>query len=47
MRFPMADRRPIAIHSLAQAGAWLSIAALNWPRHRVAGLKGCEADPRD
>jgi phosphopantetheinyl transferase len=47
MRFPMADRPPITVHSLAQAGAWLSIAALNWPRHRVAGLKACEADPRD
>jgi phosphopantetheinyl transferase len=47
MRFPMADRPPITVHSLAQAGAWLSIAALNWPRHRVARLKACEADPRD
>jgi len=47
MRFPMADRPPITVHSLARAGAWLSIAALNWPRHRVAGLKACEADPQD
>jgi phosphopantetheinyl transferase (holo-ACP synthase) len=46
-RFPMADRRPITVRSLPQAGTWLSIAALNWPRHRVAGLKGWEADPRD
>ena len=46
-RFPMADRRPITVRSLPQAGTWLSIAALNWPRHRVAGLNGWEADPRD
>jgi phosphopantetheinyl transferase len=46
-RFPMADRRPITVRSLPQAGTWLSIAALNWPRHRVAGLNGCEADQRD
>jgi phosphopantetheinyl transferase len=32
VRFPMADRRPIAVRSLAQAETWLSIAALNWPR---------------
>jgi phosphopantetheinyl transferase len=34
VRFPMADRRPITVRSLPQAGAWLSIAALNCPRHR-------------
>jgi len=32
--FPMAKRWPIAVRSLAQAERWLSIAALNWPRHR-------------
>jgi len=32
VRFPMADRRPIAVRSLPQAEMWLSIAALNWPR---------------
>jgi len=32
VRFPMADRRPIAVRSLPQAETWLSIAALNWPR---------------
>jgi hypothetical protein len=37
VRFPMADRRPIAVRSLRQAESWLSIAAVNWPRHRVAG----------
>jgi len=41
--FPMADRRPITVRSLPQAERWLSIAALNWPRHRVAGLHGREA----
>ena len=40
LRFPMADRRPIMVRSLPQAGTWLSIAALNWPRHRVAGWRG-------
>jgi len=29
VRFPMADRRPITVRSLPQAGTWLSIAALN------------------
>ena len=47
VRFPMADRRPIAVRSLHQAETWLSIAAVNWPRHRVAGLKSCEAGQRD
>ena len=47
VRFPMADRRPITVRSLPQAETWLSIAALNWPRHRVAGLNGCEAGQRD
>lgn len=32
VRFPMADRRPIRVRSLPQAGRWLSIAALNWAR---------------
>jgi phosphopantetheinyl transferase len=32
VRFPMADRQPIAVRSLPQAATWLSIAALNWPR---------------
>jgi phosphopantetheinyl transferase len=32
--FPMAERRPITVRSLPQAGTWLSIAALNCPRHR-------------
>ena len=45
--FPMADRRPITVRSLLRAETWLSIAALNWPRHRVAGLNGCEAGRRD
>ena len=47
VRFPMADHRPVTVRSLPQAGTWLSIAALNWPRHRVAGLNGWEADPRE
>jgi phosphopantetheinyl transferase len=47
MRFPMADRRPITVRSLPRAGTWLSIAALNWPRHQVTGQNGWEADPRD
>jgi len=34
VRFPMADRRPIAVRSLPQVETWLSIAALNWPRMR-------------
>jgi phosphopantetheinyl transferase len=46
VRFPMAGRRPITVCSLPQAGTWLSIAALNWPRHRVAGLNGWEAGQR-
>ena len=36
-RFPMADCRPITVRSLPQAGTWLSIAALNCPRHRGPG----------
>jgi phosphopantetheinyl transferase len=36
-RFPMAERRPITVRSLPRAGAWLSIAALNCPRHRGPG----------
>lgn len=36
--FPMADRRPITVRSLPQAGTWLSIAALNWPGHRGPGI---------
>jgi len=32
--FPMADRRPITVRSLPQAGTWLSIAALKCPRQR-------------
>ena len=47
VRFPMADHRPIKVRSLPQAETWLSIAALNWPRHGVAGLNGCEAGRRD
>ncbi len=47
VRFPMADRRPIAVRSLPRAETWLSIAALNWPRHRVAGLNCCEPGQRD
>jgi phosphopantetheinyl transferase (holo-ACP synthase) len=47
VRFPMADRRPIAVRSLPQAETWLSIAAVNWRRHRVAGLNFCEAGQRD
>ncbi len=47
VRFPMADHRPIAVRSLHQAESWLSIAAVNWPRHRVAGLNYCEAGQRD
>ncbi len=45
--FPMADRRPITGRSLPRGETWLSIAALNWPRHRVAGLNGSEAGRRD
>jgi phosphopantetheinyl transferase len=42
VRFPMADRRPITVRSLPRAGTWLSIAALNWPRHRGPGTHtGC------
>lgn len=40
LRFPMAGRRPVMVRSLPQAGTWLSIAGLNWPRHRVAGRRG-------
>lgn len=47
LRFPMAERRPITVRSLHQAGTWLSIAALNWPRHRAAALNGREAGQRD
>ncbi|MCJ7543660.1 MAG: 4'-phosphopantetheinyl transferase superfamily protein, partial [Phycisphaerae bacterium] len=32
--FPVIDYRLITVRSLPQAGAWLSIAALNRPRHR-------------
>ena len=32
--FPMAERRPITVRSLPRDGTWLSIAALNCPRHR-------------
>ena len=35
--FPMAERRPITVRSLPQAGTWLSIAVLNCPRHRGPG----------
>lgn len=45
-RFPMADRRPITVRSLPRAGTWVSIAALNWPGRRVAGLICCEAGKR-
>ena len=38
-RFPMADRRPITVRSLPQAGAWLSIAALNCLRYREPGTR--------
>jgi phosphopantetheinyl transferase (holo-ACP synthase) len=37
--FPMADRRPIMVRSLPQGRAWLSIAALNFPRHRGPGTR--------
>jgi phosphopantetheinyl transferase len=47
VRFPMADRRPITVRSLPQAETWLSIAALNWPRHRVAELNCSGAGQRD
>jgi len=47
MRFPMAARRPITVHSLAQAEAWLSIAALIWPQHHVARPNACAAGQRD
>jgi hypothetical protein len=47
VRFPMGDRRPIVVRSLPQAETWLSIAAVNWRRHRVAGLNFCEAGLRD
>jgi len=36
-RFPMTDFRPITVRSLPRAGRWLSIAALNRPRHRGPG----------
>jgi phosphopantetheinyl transferase (holo-ACP synthase) len=32
-RFPIAERRLITVRSLPQTETWLSIAALNWPRH--------------
>jgi phosphopantetheinyl transferase len=38
VRFPMADRRPITVRSLPQAGTWLSIAALNWAPWRGVGI---------
>ena len=42
--FPMAERRPITVRSLPQAGTWLSIAALNCPRHRGPGTHpGCSS----
>jgi phosphopantetheinyl transferase len=44
VHFPMADRRPITVRSLPQTETWLSIAALNWPRCRIAGLNCGEAD---
>ena len=47
VRFPMADRRPIAVRSLPQAETWLSIAAVNWRQHRVAWRNFCEASQRD
>jgi phosphopantetheinyl transferase len=47
VRFPMTDRRPIAVRSLHQAESWLSIAAVNWPQHRVPWLNFCEASQRD
>jgi phosphopantetheinyl transferase len=47
LRFPMAERRPITVRSLHQAETWLSIAALNWPRHRAAALNGREAGQGD
>ena len=47
LRFPLADRRPIAVRSLPQAETWLSIAAVNWRQRRVAGLNFCEAGQRD
>jgi hypothetical protein len=47
VRFPMADRRTIAVRSLPQAETWLSIAAVNWRQRRVAGLNSCEAGQRD
>jgi phosphopantetheinyl transferase len=47
VRFPMADRQPIAVRSLPQAETWLSIAAVNWRRHRVVELNFCEAGQRD
>ena len=47
VRFPMTDRRPIAVRSMHEAESWLSIAAVNWPRHRVGGLNYCEAGQRD
>jgi hypothetical protein len=43
VRFPMADRRPIAVRSLPQAETWLSIAAVNWRQHRDAEPNFCEA----
>jgi len=50
MSFPMADRWPITVRSLPQAERWLSIAALNWPRHRFAGTNSAavinEQSPR-
>jgi phosphopantetheinyl transferase len=47
VRFPMADLWPIAVRSLSRTETWLSIATLNWPRHRVAGLNGWEPGQRE
>ena len=47
VHFPLADRWPITVRSLPQTETWLSIAALNWPRCRAAGLNCSEADQRD
>jgi 4'-phosphopantetheinyl transferase superfamily len=47
VRFPMTECRPIAVRSLHRAESWLSIAAVNWPRHRVSGLNCYEASQRD
>ena len=46
-RFPLADRRPITVRSLPRTGTWLSIAALNWPQHQIAGRNVGAAGRRD